>query len=119
MHAGHGQPVAAVPARGRLLAHVGPTHIDAETFDVARRAVRHVAPAPHQNCRAHRRNEDDDPRSLADIVSRARYFALRPRAHPAPRHVTDGAQRPKNRTLPVNPKTFSTPNTGVSPATTG
>ena len=38
-----------------------------------------------------RRDEDDDPRSLADIVSRTRHFALRPRAHPAPGHVTGGA----------------------------
>src|ERR1700694_5176501 len=91
MHAGHRQPVAAVPARGRLLAHVGPAHIDAETFDVARRAVRHVAPAPHQDRRARRRDEDDDPRSLADIVSWTRYFAFRPRANPAPRHVIRGA----------------------------
>ena len=38
----------AVPARRRLLAHVGPARIDAQTFDVARRAVRHVAPAARQ-----------------------------------------------------------------------
>jgi len=87
MYEGHGQPVAAVPARGRLLAHVGPAHIDAETFDVVRRAVRHVAPAPHQNRRARRRDEDDDPRSFADIMSRARHFAFHARANPAPRDV--------------------------------
>jgi hypothetical protein len=31
------------------------------------------------------------PGSLADIVPRPRYFALHPRAHPAPRHMTNGA----------------------------
>ena len=34
--------------------------VDAEALDVARRAVRHVAPAAHQDRRARRRDEDDD-----------------------------------------------------------
>ena len=45
---GDGQSVSAVPALRRVLADVGPTRVDAETFDVARRPVRHAAPAPHQ-----------------------------------------------------------------------
>jgi hypothetical protein len=68
MREGHPQPVAAVSARGRLLAHVGLAHINAETFDVAHRPVRYVASAPHQNCRARHRNENDDPGSLAHRV---------------------------------------------------
>jgi hypothetical protein len=64
------------------LADVGPARIDAETFDVARRPVRHVASAPHQDRRARRRDENDDPGSLADIVSRTRYLPFRPRANP-------------------------------------
>ena len=84
VHAGHGQPVAPVPARRRLLAHVGPAPVDAEAFDVARGAVRHVAPAPDQNRRARRRDENDDPRPPAVIVSRAAYLELRARTYPAP-----------------------------------
>ena len=42
MHEGHGQPVPAVPSRRRLLAHVGPARVNAQAFDVARRAVRHI-----------------------------------------------------------------------------
>ena len=44
-----------------------------------------------QDRRARRRDEDDDPRSLADIVSRTGDFALRAGANPAPRHVRRGA----------------------------
>ena len=95
MHEGHGQPVAAVLARGRILAHVGPTRVDAQAFDVARCTVRYVAPAAHQNRRPRRRDEDDDPGSLADVVSRPGYFAARTRAYPALRHLKNGAQRPK------------------------
>ena len=38
LHQSHGQPVAAVPARGRILAHVGPARVDAQTFDGASRS---------------------------------------------------------------------------------
>ena len=91
MHARHGKPVAPVPARGRLLDHVGPARVDAQTFDVARRAVRHVAPAPRQDRRARRRDEDDDQGSLADIVLRTGHLALRARKNPASRHLSGGA----------------------------
>ena len=57
-------------------------------------AVRHVAPAAHQSRRPRRRDEDDDPRSAADVVPRPGYSASRTRAYTAPRHLTDGAQRP-------------------------
>jgi len=45
VHQGHGQPAPAVPARRRILAHVGSARVDAQALDVARRAVRYVAPA--------------------------------------------------------------------------
>jgi hypothetical protein len=44
MHARHREPVAPVPARGRLLDHVGPARQHAEKINVARRALRHTAP---------------------------------------------------------------------------
>jgi hypothetical protein len=90
------QPTTIVSARGRLLDNVGPARVDAEAFDVASGAVRHVAAAPDQGRRARRRNEDDDPRASADIVSRTECLALRARANPASRnpalrHLTGGA----------------------------
>src|ERR1700674_996859 len=109
MHEGHGQPIAAVPARGRLLAYVGPARIDAEAFSVARRPVRHLALAAHQDRRPRRRDEDDDPGSLADIVPRPGYFASRARAYPAPPPLTNGPWPPERRTPPVNPHTITTP----------
>src|SRR5271169_481646 len=72
-------------------ADVGPARGDAETFDVARRPVRYAAPAPHQDRRPRRRDEDDDPSALADLLPRAGYPALRSRTHTAPRHLTGGA----------------------------
>jgi Transposase DDE domain group 1 len=81
----------------RLFLHagaVGLARIDAQAFDVARRAIRHFAPAAHQARRPHRRDEDDDPCSAADVVPCPGYSASRTRAYTAPRHLTDGAQRP-------------------------
>jgi hypothetical protein len=86
--------------RGRPHHHVGLACVDAEKIDMARRAIRHVAIAPDQDRRARCRDEDDDPRALADILPGTGYFALRARSNPAPRHVTSGAERPENRTLP-------------------
>ena len=97
---GHGEPVAVVSALGRLLDHVGLACVDAEKIDMARRTIRHVALAPDQDRRARCRDEDDDPRALADILPGTGYFALRARSNPPPRHVTSGAQSPENRTLP-------------------
>src|SRR5665213_310354 len=96
VHEGHRQPTTIVSARGRLLDNVGPARIDAEAFDVARGAVRYVAAAPDQGRCARRRNEDNDPRASADVVSRATNLALRAGANPAPRnpalrHMTGGA----------------------------
>src|SRR5208283_3600025 len=99
MHQGHGQSASAVPARRRLLADVGPARVDAETFDVARRPVRYAAPAPHQDRRPRRRDEDDDPSALADLLPRAGYPALRSRTHTAPRHLTGGARAPQIFTI--------------------
>ena len=84
-------PVPPLPPRRRLLVDVGPSRLDAETLDVARRSVRHAAPASHQDRRPRRRDEDDDPRASADIVSRPGHLALRPATHTAPRHLSDGA----------------------------
>src|SRR5271167_475494 len=95
MHQGHGQSASAVPARRRVLADVGPARVDAETFDVARRPVRYAAPAPHQDRRPRRRDEDDDPSALADLLPRPGYSALRSRTHTAPRHLTGGARAPR------------------------
>src|SRR5271166_619378 len=99
MHQGHGQSASAVPARRRVLADVGPARVDAETFDVARRPVRYVAPAPHQDRRPRRRDEDDDPSALADLLPRAGYPALRSGTHTAPRHLTGGARAPRIFTI--------------------
>ncbi len=78
----------------RLLDHVGPSRFDAEALDVARGAVRHVAPAPDRIAGSSQARTD--PRAPADIVSGAAYFTLRARANPAPRNpalrqVMDGA----------------------------
>src|SRR5271165_7141043 len=99
LHEGHGQSASAVPARRRLLADVGPARLDAETIDVARRPVRYAAPAPHQDRRPRRRDEDDDPSALADLLPRAGYPALRSRTHTAPRHLTGGARAPQIFTI--------------------
>jgi hypothetical protein len=53
--------------------------------------VRHVAPAAHQYRRPRRRDEDNDPGSLADVVSRPGYCAARTRAYPALRHLKKAA----------------------------
>ena len=115
MHEGLGQPAPALPARRRLLDYVGPARIDAKALDVARRAVRHVAPTAHQDRRPRRRDENDDPDSPADVVPRTRYSASRARTHTAPRHMSDLAQRPESRAHPVNPQTFSIPPSGSPP----
>ena len=112
MHARHREPVTPVPARGRLLDYAGPARQHAEKINVARRPVRHAAPMPRQNRRARRRDENNDPRAVADIVSRATDFALRAGANPAPRYVTGGPRRPGHPTIPVNPKTLSNPHAG-------
>ena len=87
----------------RLFLHAGAywimwglRRVDAEAFDVACSAVRHLAPAPDQNCRTRSRDEDDDPRAPADIVSGATHFPLCARTNPAfrnpaLRHLTGGA----------------------------
>jgi hypothetical protein len=74
-------------------------------------------PVPRQNRRARRRDENNDPRAVADIVSRATDFALRAGANPAPRHVTGGPRRPGHPTIPVNPQTLSNPHAGSPPVT--
>ena len=110
----------------RLFLHAGAywlmwglARVNAETFDVARRPVRHIAPAPDQDRRPRRRDEDDDPGALADVMPRAGYFALRSRTHTAPRHLKDGAcATPNFQTRPVNPQTLSAPNSGSKPEQT-
>ena len=119
LHEGDGQSASAVPACRRVLVDVGASGVNAETFDVARRPVRHIAPTPDQDRRTGRRDEDDDPGALAHVMPRAGYFALRSRTHTAPRHLKDGAcAAPSFRTCPVNPQTLSAPNSGSKPEPT-
>jgi len=116
MHEGDGQSVPSLPPRWRLLADVGASRLDAEALDVARRPVRHLAPAPHQDRRPRRRNEDDDPSALADLLPRSGYSAFRSRTHTAPRHLNDGARGPTTIHNPsFNPQTRSNQNSGPKP----
>src|SRR5271166_544764 len=116
LHEGDRQPVPSLPPRWRLLADVGASRIDAEALDVARRPVRHLAPASHQDRRPRRRNENDDPRALADLVSGAGYPAPRLATHTAPRHLSDGARGPRTIHNPsFNPQTRSNQNSGPKP----
>jgi len=105
MYESHRQSVPAVLARRRLLADVGPARLDAQTFDVAGRPVRHLAPAPRQDRRPRRRDEDDDPGAFAHVLPDAGNPAFRPPANPAPRHVNNGARAaPKIEPLPSTRK---------------
>ena len=70
LHEGQRQPAAFVPARRRVLVDVGLAPVNAAAIHVARRAVRHAAPAADQDRRARRPDEDDDQGSFADIVLR-------------------------------------------------
>src|SRR5271165_3850560 len=116
LHEGDRQPVPSLPPRWRLLADVGASRIDAEALDVARRPVRHLAPASHQDRRPRRRNENDDPRALADLVSGAGYPASRFATHTAPRHLSDGARGPRTiHNSSFNPQTRSNQNSGPKP----
>ena len=69
----------------------------------------------HQDRRPRRRNEDDDPGALADLMPGAGYSAPRPGTRTAPRQLSDGARGPKTQTHPVNPQTASNPNSGSKP----
>ena len=87
-----------------------------QALDVARRPVRHLAPAPHQDRRPRRRNENDDPRVLADLVPGARYSAPRFATHTAPRHLNDRGRGPSTvHNSPFNPQTPSDENPGPKP----
>jgi hypothetical protein len=104
--------VARFAVRRCILAHVGPARVDAQAFDVARRAVRHVTPPPHQNRSACRRDKDDDSGSLSDIVSRTRYCAL---LHSGESRASSPERRgvsPQKANPPVNPKTSPAPHSG-------
>lgn len=89
--------------------------LDAQAFDVAYRTVRHIASAAHKNRHPCRRDEDDDPSSPADVLSRPEHFTACTPAHSALRHLKDGASCPRVLTPPVNPQTFSTQHSGLSP----
>ena len=114
VHQGRGQPAPAVPARRRILAHVGSARVDAQALDVARRAVRYVAPALI-NVAARVVERKTMIRIHLPTSCPVGYFASRARAYPAPRHLSDGAQRPECRARPINPQTFSTPPSGSLP----
>ena len=104
VHKGHGQSASAVPARRRLLDHVGLARIDAQAFDVARRAIRHFAPAAHQARRPHRRDEDDDQDYLP-TSGPARIFCDSCSGISAS-SPERRAQRFECQASPVNPQTF-------------
>ena len=84
---------------------------------VARRAVRHPAPALGQNRRSRGRNEDDDPRASADLMSRAGGLALRPFANAPPRHLRRGGVTPQESNPSRQPANPFTPRSGLSQET--
>ncbi len=91
---------SSTPAIGR----VGTSHVAAEALDVGRRPVRHLAPAPHQDRRPRRRNENVI-RVLADLMPGARYSAPRFATHTAPRHLNDRWRGPSTvHNSPFNPQ---------------
>src|SRR6516225_8923668 len=75
----------------------------AQTFDLARHAVRHSAAAPDQNRRPRRRAEN--PAQDPPAVERPRPGDLRhaPRPPTTPRHLRAGAFAPKTRPPPLQP----------------
>jgi hypothetical protein len=100
------------------LDHVGLARIDAQAFDVARRAIRHFAPAAHQARRPHRRDEDDDQNSSADVVPRPGRLAPCAHAHSAPRHLKGGTKTAPNvEPVPVYPQTLATSPSASPPET--
>ncbi len=111
------QPAAFVPARRRLLVDVGLAPVNTAAIHVARRAVRHVAPAADQDRRARRRDEDGDQDSFAHIVLRTGHLALRARKNPASRHLSGRGRRPENQTRPVNPQTLPLRTLAMPPVT--
>src|SRR5689334_6024224 len=94
LHEGYRQPVPPLSARRRVLAAVEPARADAQTLAVARGAVRHLAPAPDQDCHAGGRAEDDDPASPADGLPRSGPPAGCSWADAAASHMTDGSHTP-------------------------
>ena len=87
MHQGCRQSASVVPACRGLLADVGAAPIYAKAFDVAQCTIRHITPAADQNRRPRGRNENDDPGSSADLVSRPGHYASRSRAYSKTRHM--------------------------------
>ena len=120
LHQGDGQSASAVPACRRVLRLMWGLRASMPKRSMWRApSVRHIAPTPDQDRRTGRRDEDDDPGALANVMPRAGYFALRSRTHTAPRHLKDGAcAAPSFRTCPVNPQTLSAPNPGSKPEQT-
>src|SRR5207248_889967 len=100
---GRGQPVSPVPARRRLLALMVDAPRHAQTFDLARHAVRHLAAAPDQTRRTRRRAEN--PAEDPPAVERSRPGDLRhaPRPPTAPCHLRAGAFCPQNSSAPLQP----------------
>jgi hypothetical protein len=91
LHPGHRQPVPPLPARGRLLADVAAAHRHAEALELAGGPVRHLAPAPDQDRRPHRRAEDPAADPPAERLPGAGHPTPRSRQDPAPPHLSDGA----------------------------
>jgi hypothetical protein len=99
----------ALSRRGRSGAASSPTGscgkpagVEAQAFDVACRAVRHIAPAAHQGRRPRRKDEDDDSGSPADVVYRPGYSTSCTRAYPAPT-PTSGPTPEKTRRVYEQP----------------
>jgi hypothetical protein len=94
---GRSQPVSSVSARRGLLVVVVNAPRDAQTLGLAGHAVRHLAAAPDQTCRARHRTEN--PNQNPPAVQRPRSGDLRhaARTPAASRHLRAGAWCPRNR----------------------
>lgn len=73
----------------------------------------------NQDRRPRRRNEDDDPAALPDLMPRSEYPALRSATHPAPRHLRDGREpqnaNPSRSTRKPPPTENLAPKAGAEP----
>lgn len=115
MHEGDGQSASPVPARRRLLDHVGLAHGGAQALGLAQGSVRHSASAPREDRRARRRDEDRHQNPSADELSRSAILPHRALAHSAPRDMTGGRAPPKSEPFSVHPQAFAARNSGPPP----
>lgn len=107
MHQGDGQPGPPVPACGGLPAAVEPAGCDAEALALAGRPVRQLAPAPGEDRRACRRDDDPDQGSPANKRPRSNRRSSRARPLATARHLSSGAACPvvtRSRQPPAPPQ---------------